>query len=437
MKILFTLLTFLCVNFINAQTFLNEQFNYGSSSGSLCGTSGVTTNWTPFLNAGTNPILYSIASLTDTNYVGGTAVGGSASFAMGNTTAESVNRTVPSISSGNVYVSFLIKPTGGSGSNTLSEYFLFFNDTFGSSLTTNYVGRLFLQNVMLLPQVKLGLSKASGSSGAVFASSNFSLGTTYLVVMKYMFITGSSTNDSVYAWFFPNTVPTTEPAPQLVATDMTVSDLSQIRSICIRQGPTTSNSALIDGIRIGTTWLNTVLPVNLVDFTAKLLNKNVVQLNWSTASEINNNYFEIENSVDNVNWTTIGKVKGNGNTNSVHNYQFSDNISNIQLLSSNIYYRIKQFDFDGKFQYSKIVSVDLKKTLKNDINIYPNPFTNNLTVNSSTPVTASIYNIEGRLILQKEISGNENINTENLLKGIYFVEIKTESDVQHLKIIKE
>ncbi|MFI5221875.1 MAG: hypothetical protein ACHQK8_06090, partial [Bacteroidia bacterium] len=382
-----------------AQTYLSENFNYGTTAGILSGSSGVTTNWKPFLNAGIDTVLYSTANLTYTGYTGGGAVtgSGSLSFTNGLATMESVNTAVTAISSGSVYISFLMKVTGGSGSNTNSEYFLFFNDTFGTSLTTNYVGRLFLQNVFLTPAVKLGLSKSSGSSGAVFASTNCNLGTTYLVVMRYMFNAGSSTNDSVYAWFFSSGVPAAEPAPQLVATDMTVSDISRVRSVCIRQGPTTTNSVLIDGMRAGTSWGNTVLPVKWLDISAKLENENSVSLNWSTASEINNDRFDVEKSIDHSSWIIAGSVKGKGNSNSTSNYLFTDNLTTNykQQTTNTIFYRLKQVDLDGNFQYSEVVSAALKRLMNNEAAIFPNPFTNSLTVNSSTSETVSIYNMEG------------------------------------------
>ncbi|MFI5222541.1 MAG: T9SS type A sorting domain-containing protein [Bacteroidia bacterium] len=442
---IFVLLIFPVKN-IYSQTYLNEQFNYGSLADTLCGTGGVTTNWTPFANAGNNPMYYQPANLVYSGYSGTATSGGSLQFTIGSGSREGVNTAVPALNSGSVYISFLLKITSGGTTGNASEYFMHLNDTFGSSLSSSTIGRLFLKNVNGSSAFQLGLSKGSPSGGAVFTSSNYSFGSTFLVVMKYKFNSTSSSDDSVFAWIFTSGVPSTEPAPQLIATDVSVTDLPRIRSLCVRQGSNITATALIDVIKVGNTWTNALLPVKWLDISARLENKNAVSLNWSTASEINNDRFEIEKSIDHSSWIMAGTVKGNGNSNSVHSYQFTDvfplkagldmtNLSTNQPV--NLFYRLKQVDLDGNFQYSEVVSVDLERLMNNDAAIFPNPFTNSLTVNSSTPVTVSIYNMEGRLVLQKEISGNENINTENFVKEIYFVELKSKNEVRHFKIFKE
>lgn len=103
---------------------------------------------------------------------------------------------------------------------------------------------------------------------------------------------------------------------------------------------------------------NSILPVQWLSFIAKNKGQNVL-LKWATASEINNDYFSIEKSLDANNFEPIGKVSGAGNSTSILNYEFIDvlefRIPNPELL----YYRLKQIDFDGRYKYSSIVSAEL------------------------------------------------------------------------------
>ena len=97
----------------------------------------------------------------------------------------------------------------------------------------------------------------------------------------------------------------------------------------------------------------TPLPIQLLSFTAEK-NKSTVDIKWNTASEINNDYFTVEKSKDAIHFSKLVIVPGSGNSNSEKNYAAKDN-SPYNGIS---YYRLKQTDFDGKFEYSNIVAVD-------------------------------------------------------------------------------
>lgn len=113
----------------------------------------------------------------------------------------------------------------------------------------------------------------------------------------------------------------------------------------------------------------TVLPIELIDFTAKL-NGRQVDLNWQTASEINNAYFEVERSLNGLNWEVIEKVNGAGNSSEVLSYQTVD--QQLNWIEDGYYYRLKQVDFDHAFTYSDIQYVQLNK-MNVEIELYPNP----------------------------------------------------------------
>ncbi len=173
------------------------------------------------------------------------------------------------------------------------------------------------------------------------------------------------------------------------------------------------------------------LPVKLISFDAKLdnlttglINKKVI-CSWLTASETNNNYFELQRSVDGSHFTTIGNIKGNGTKNSESYYQYTDNLMSIEKSTTNIlYYRLNQVDFDGKSSLSEIKIVKLEE-VNNEINVYPNP-TNNVLNISFTPQSSSVvmnlYDITGNIIKNvTTLNSNNQIDLSELNNGIYFI----------------
>jgi len=125
------------------------------------------------------------------------------------------------------------------------------------------------------------------------------------------------------------------------------------------------------------------LPVELTSFSVSF-NKDKVLLNWTTATEVNNYGFEIETSTNPaITWEVIGFVNGHGNSNSPNDYSFV--YSNP--LSSDIYFRLKQIDKDGKFSYSSVI--ELKNNLVKEFILeqnYPNPFNPETIMSYSIPV---------------------------------------------------
>lgn len=170
-------------------------------------------------------------------------------------------------------------------------------------------------------------------------------------------------------------------------------------------------------------------PVEFMDFTAQLKG-NGVSLNWSTAQEINNSYFEVERSADgNTDWEGISKVTGAGNSQVVKNYNSFD----ANPLSGVNYYRIRQVDYDGNFKFSNTVSVKTNFD-KTGISILQNPFYNILTVNLNSPssqmLSASLIDITGKQVAAEKWSisaGNSRkdfSNVSGLQQGIYILSIR-------------
>ncbi|WP_084523761.1 T9SS type A sorting domain-containing protein [Adhaeribacter aquaticus] len=178
---------------------------------------------------------------------------------------------------------------------------------------------------------------------------------------------------------------------------------------------------------------NDVLPVTLLSFNGKL-NGNSVKLSWSTASEENNNFFEIERSLSpDKGFAPVGKVAGKGNTNTVQEYSFVDPLpaANKEV----VYYRLRQEDFNGDQEYSKVVAVKLP--LSNNLaslKVYPNPTASgqHVTVQLHTAgvttgdYTISVFDLQGKLVRNLKISEPTTPLSLNALStGVYFVQVSS------------
>jgi endonuclease I len=184
------------------------------------------------------------------------------------------------------------------------------------------------------------------------------------------------------------------------------------------------------------------LPVDWLSFTGEIQENNAA-LNWKTASEKNSNLFEIERSFDEQNWLSIGKQKAAGNTNSKSNYSFVDE-NVFENNSSLIYYRIKQIDFDGKFSYSKTISLQSESNNLSDLMLYPNPL-NQATIHISGLSKNQYYNLIVFDITGKEVLRKMNIETSNsqletnglLTEGAYFFRVEQGDEYKTKLIIVE
>ncbi len=188
-----------------------------------------------------------------------------------------------------------------------------------------------------------------------------------------------------------------------------------------------------------------LLPVELSSFTAAIQNKAVV-LNWVTATEINNYGFEVEKSFDKVNWNKIAFKNGYGNSNSVKDYTYND-----KDITKNgmYYYRLKQIDNNGDFEYSNIVEVNVNIPIKFEVSQnYPNPFNPVTNISFNLPeannVTLYIFNAIGQQIKTinagyKE-AGKHTIEFDgsSLNSGVYFykVEAGNNSMIRKMALIK-
>lgn len=165
------------------------------------------------------------------------------------------------------------------------------------------------------------------------------------------------------------------------------------------------------------------LPVSLISYDAKLLNNNTVQLTWKTASETSSSHFKIERSTDGRNFISIGGVAASGTISAVSYYSFTD----IQPVIKNTFYRLKQFDIDGR---AKDLGVRLVKTGGSNAlpGVYPNPAQGNIITllagNEPLPLPYRISDVQGRVIKSGTMQqSQQEVDIQDMNKGIYFLQI--------------
>ena len=181
------------------------------------------------------------------------------------------------------------------------------------------------------------------------------------------------------------------------------------------------------------------LPVELSSFSVIQIDR-VIELQWETNIEINNKIFEIERAINGIDFFKIGEVNGAGNSNEIQTYTYMDKNPDRETN----YYRLKQIDFNGQFAFSRIRSLDFESDHR-IINFYPNPSrAGNVNLNYVSNVEETIeiylYDMAGKLIDSKllfVINGHNKfeLDSANLLAGIYTILIKNSTFTKHKKLI--
>ena len=362
------LLTFSIGNII-AQPVATEEFEY--TVGDLLTAHGCTNN------TGTSNFIAVIAGNLTYPIYPSAGLGGMIKLF---NTGEDVYKPLSApITTGTVYASFLVN---FDSAQTLGDYFFhLISDPF----STSYRARVFVKKA-LNGNLAFGLSKGtvSATNPAVYGDSIYTVGTTYLLVVAYEIIDGTS-NDVVKLWVNPS-LAGPEPTPLLNLTDATQTDIS-VGSYAFRQGGSASGPYLkLDGLIIGTSW-NYVVPVELTSFTANVSGTSVSLL-WSTSTETNNNGFEVQRN-SGEGFVTIGFIRGNGTTTE------KQNLFILQILTlavgSYSHTDLKQVDFNGTFEYSNVIEALVTTPTKFELTQnYPNPF---------NPTTAISFTLSHRTVM--------------------------------------
>ncbi len=210
----------------------------------------------------------------------------------------------------------------------------------------------------------------------------------------------------------------------------------------------TSRTGVFDNVSLPPNWFvnylptsvvltyGLALPTELVDFQAKRDGQKA-RLDWRTASESSNQGWEIERSPDGVSFEKMGFVAGQGTTADRHDYLFFDE----KPLAGVNFYRLRQLDFDGKATLSPIVSVEMGGG-RAEIFVFPNPVSGGdlsvrfSQISTDEPVRLRLFDVGGRLVLEKEATGDEGLLEMNAVPaGAYLLEAEAAGEIFRKKIL--
>lgn len=207
-----------------------------------------------------------------------------------------------------------------------------------------------------------------------------------------------------------------------------------------------ATTVTVPGVTTFSTWAisgnNVPLPITLVSLKARQIG-NRVSLDWITASEINNDYFEIEKSIDGTKFFAIDKVEGAINSTETRTYTFSD----TEINQGMFFYRLKQVDLDKQFTYSPIVSVRVGEVVTSNISfsVYPNPTVETLFITheglTEGRVIITLLDGSGRLISRSERwvemnDGPLELDVRDMKPGYYVIQAIADGKSTSFRILK-
>lgn len=186
---------------------------------------------------------------------------------------------------------------------------------------------------------------------------------------------------------------------------------------------------------------NAILPVELVNFRGTATESGNL-LQWETASERNNDHFQVQRSLDGMNWEEIGRVQGGGDSNQFLSYDFLD----ANPIPGRNFYRLKQVDYDGAFEFSYIISVVTGQIPQLQVqSVFPNPskglFTISYLTNNQYPLNYSVYDGSGRVISSGSFSNSFGSNQVELdlsgiPQGMYILRLSNQDLFLQEKIVR-
>lgn len=421
MKKIFTLLLLITtLNLsVKAQNLLIENFDFSATD--IAGQNGWTSH------SGTADPIATTTGLTYTDYAGSgignaaNVLGAGYDYNKGLSDSISTNGSV-------LYTSLLLNFTQASATATTGGYFFHLGNRTSSTNFTSFCARLWAKTDAS-GNLNIGITNGSTAS---YLSTNYQLNTTYLVIIKYTINTAGA--DEVLMWIRSAGVPASEAlagTPDVTLTTEAGQDI--IDAIAIRQASNIPDY-IIDGIRVGKTWEESVLPLSLKSFSASLVNQ-TASLTWNTSNENNVDGFSIEKSNDGRTFNSIGFLAAKNASSA--SYSFSD--GNVSGLT---YYRLKIIDKDGKYSYSKTITVNTKKS-SIKLDIFPNPVASNLTVShekATVNAAIKVVTVDGKVVLTRNLQAGatqSTIDVSKLIKGNYLVVFTNDDNTSSTQFVKQ
>ncbi|MGE0562578.1 MAG: T9SS type A sorting domain-containing protein [Flavobacteriales bacterium] len=209
-------------------------------------------------------------------------------------------------------------------------------------------------------------------------------------------------------------------------------------------GSSTASYVYLDDVALYE--VSVVLPVELMYFDVKCIDNKFVEISWETATEVNNDYFTLEKSIDGLHYEVSQIVNGAGNSNQINHYSVVDYSPNYQEAT---YYRLKQTDYNGSFKYYEPKAIQCQNQLSDiHLNVHANPISNELNFTVSSPLSGTLnimlMDCLGRVIINQPDNiekGNTklNIKTNHLSKGVYFLTavFNNQQYIPSIKIVKQ
>ncbi len=207
----------------------------------------------------------------------------------------------------------------------------------------------------------------------------------------------------------------------------------------------TATGTTVTGVTTFSPWTlsgnNSPLPIELTDFTASLV-KTQVELNWQTSSELNNDFFTVQRSFDDVNFIDIGKVDGAGTSRTIKDYNFID----AKPIIGRSYYRLRQTDFDGTYQFSKVRTIVFDNISRLKITAYPNPAqSNQFSINfhnpGDSPLTIALYDGLGQIVFSQVLDAAIHTFEVNLPSntpaGMYILKASNNTSITEETVVLE
>ena len=442
-KFLLSLSLLLVVGMGYSQFLFSESFNYPSAAAgdSMAGANTGLPTWNRHSGGGSiaKCVQYQPTSLIYNGY-SFMSSGGSITF-QHKTRSQDINGGFAVADSvGSVYAGFLLRVDSSGGNDTTCDYFFHFCDLSGTNPGANFRARLFIADGSAAGKFKLGINKGAaakltaanitaGAKPLAFSPTEYNIGQTYFVVVKYTFNTTTTKDDEIKLIVLSGAIPAVEPTADVTFVDTAFSDLKRIKSVCIREGSVGTALAAVDEFRVFTSWsLSAILPNKLNSFNAIGL-KDVVNLNWSINAADNNTIIEVERSKDGINFAPISTVNAYTNKS---NYSLSD--KNLPVANA-LYYRLKINYPNGNFDYSGIQRVEIKNI---KLVVSPNPATNNISVNASGNISkVEIFNLEGKKVYsaQNAQSNSINVPVANFTNGTYIVNTTVDGETTSDKVV--
>ena len=377
----------------SSQPLLTENFDY-----TVGDTLTVVTPWVNHSGTG-DSLLVTDNNLTFPGYP--LSTGNSTFVEHGSGSREDAHRDfTPQMGDGTtVYAAFLIN---AATVTTDSDGGYFFHFAPGDPYDFDFTGRVYLRNMgepVIDHLFSFGISKGSGNADIVWDPVVRTTGITYLIVLKYSFLAGVD-DDPVDLYVFEDGDDiSVEPGSPTISADIVAegeADIVNIGNVNLRQGADTMGLT-VDGIQVGTSWEDVVVPVELVSFEATVSGSDL-NLNWQTSSETNNAGFEVQLR-GTGDYEAMGFVEGHGTTTVEQSYAYT-----ISDLTSGVYtVRLKQIDFDGAFEYSPEIEIAVGVPGTHVLTqAYPNPFNPqasfSLSVAAAQHVEIALYDVVGRQV---------------------------------------